>query len=131
MVVGVICLDSRGMIVQVNARAREILREGAGLVERRGVLRAKQTADDERLSRLLAHALSQPGRPGTSGSMTVARSAQRPRLALHVIPAEVRDVGSRSDWSPGWWWSSTRQRKPASIRRASPRASASRGRRVA
>ena len=93
MVVGVICLDSRGLIVQVNARAREILREGAGLVERHGVLRAKQTADDERLSRLLAHALSQPGRPGTSGSMTVARSAQRPRLALHVIPADVRDVG--------------------------------------
>ncbi|MDD9987932.1 MAG: helix-turn-helix transcriptional regulator [Spirochaetaceae bacterium] len=92
MVVGVICLDSRGMIVQVNARAQEILREGAGLVERRGVLRAKQTADDERLSRLLAHALSQPGRPGTSGSMTVARTAQRPRLALHVIPADVRDV---------------------------------------
>ena len=93
MTVGVICLDSRGMITQVNTRAREILREGAGLVERRGLLRAKQTADDERLSRLLAHALSQPGRRGTRGSMTVARSSQRPRLALHVMPADLRDAG--------------------------------------
>ena len=93
MVVGVVCLDPRAMIVQVNARAREILREGSGLVERRGLLRAKQTADDERLSRLLADALSQPGRRGTSGSMTVARSSQRPRLALHVIPADIRDAG--------------------------------------
>ena len=93
MVVGVICLDSRGVIVQVNIRAREILREGAGLMERRGLLRAKQTADDQRLSRLLEHALSQPGRPGTSGSMTVARSSQGPRLALHVIPADIRDAG--------------------------------------
>ena len=92
MVVGVICLDSRGMIVQVNIRAREILREGVGLVERGGLLRAKQVADDERLSRLLAHALSRPGRRGTSGSMTVARSSQRPRLALHVIPADIRDA---------------------------------------
>ena len=93
MMVGVICLDSRGLIVQVNTRAREILREGAGLVARRGLLCAKQTADDERLSRLLAHGLSQPGRQGTSGSMTVARSSQRPRLALHVIPADIGDAG--------------------------------------
>ena len=92
MVVGVICLDRRGMIVQVNTCARELLREGDGLVERRGLLRAKQTADDERLSRLLAHALSQPGRPGTSGSMTVARSSHGPSLALHVIPADIRDA---------------------------------------
>ena len=92
MVVGVICLDRRGLIVQVNTRAREFLRDGDGLVERRGRLRAKQTADDERLSRLLAHGLSQPGRRGTSGSMTVVRSSQGSRLALHVIPADVRDA---------------------------------------
>ncbi|MCY4377013.1 MAG: helix-turn-helix transcriptional regulator [Spirochaetaceae bacterium] len=93
MMVGVICLDWRGLIVQVNTRAREILREGAGLVERGGSLRAKQTTDDERLSRLLEHALSQPGRCGASDSMTVARSPQRPRLAVHVIPADIRDAG--------------------------------------
>ena len=92
MMVGVICLDRRGMIVQVNTLAREFLREGDSLVERRGRLRGKQTADDERLSRLLAHALSQPERPGTSGSMTVARSSSGSRLALHVIPADVRDA---------------------------------------
>ena len=93
MAVGVICLDSRGVIVQVNPRARRILCGGAGLVERRGLLRAKQTADDERLSWLLAHGLSQPGRLGASGSMTVAQSSQGPRLALHVIPADIRDAG--------------------------------------
>ena len=92
MAVGVICLDSRGVIVQVNTRAREILREGAGLVERRGLLRAMQTADDGRLSRLLADSLSQPRRRGTSGSMTVARSSQRPRLAVHVTPVDIRDA---------------------------------------
>ena len=93
MMVGVICVEWRGLIVQVNSRAKEILREGTGLVERRGLLRAKQTADDERLSRLLAHALSQPGCRGTSDSMTVARSSQRPRLVVHVIPADIRDAG--------------------------------------
>ena len=92
MMIGVICLDWRGMIVQVNTRAREILRESDGLEDRRGFLRAKQTADDGQLARLFAHVLSRPGRPGTSGSMAVARPPERPRLALHVIPVDTRDA---------------------------------------
>ena len=39
--IGVDCLDWRGMIVQANTRPREILRDGDGLVDRGGFLRAR------------------------------------------------------------------------------------------
>ena len=72
MIVGVVCLDRRGMIVQANTRAREILRDGDGLMDRIGFLRARLAADDMRLERLFADALPRSGRHGTSGSMAVA-----------------------------------------------------------
>ena len=95
--VGVIYLDQRGMIIEVNARARNILRQGDGLSDRGGCLRARLPADDAKLARLLARALPTSSAAATSGSMAVARSPVLPRFALHVNPVVIRqvDLGAR------------------------------------
>ena len=91
--VGVVYLDRRGMIVETNARAREILRQDNGLSDRGGFLRARLAADDDALGRLLARAVPRFGGEAVSGSMTVERSSLLPpasplvpRLGLHVCP---------------------------------------------
>ena len=50
--IGVIHLDRRGQILEVNDRARRLLRRGQGLSDREGVLRARQPADRLRLERV-------------------------------------------------------------------------------
>ena len=96
--VGVIYLDRRGMIVEANSQAREILRRGDGLVDRDGVLRARQPTDEARLGRLLADSMPGTGRQAVSGSMTVERSPLLPRLVVHVNPVVFHqlDFGARS-----------------------------------
>ena len=88
-----LCLDWRGTIVQANARARDILRHGEGLVDRDGFLGAQTAEDDCRLRRLLANALPRAGGPATGGSITVARASVRPRLALHLTPVDPGEAG--------------------------------------
>ena len=90
---GVICLDWRGSIAQVNSVGQDVLRCGQGLVDRDGHLRARVAADDARLQRLLADALPRSGAPGVAGSMTVRRSPKVPRFTLHVTPVTIRDAG--------------------------------------
>ena len=92
MMIGAVCLNWLGMIVQANSRAKAILENGDGLISRDGVLRAHMAADDEQLSRLVAHALPRSGAPCVGGSMTLARSATLTRLALHVAPVAVHDA---------------------------------------
>ena len=96
--VGVIYVDRRGAIVEANARAREILRQGDGLADRDGVLRARLATDDAKLQRVLADALPRLDRQPVSGSVTVERSLLLPRLVVHVNPVEVHqlDFGARS-----------------------------------
>ena len=96
--VGVIYVDRRGMIVEANARACEILRRGDGLSDRDGVLRARLATDDAKLGKLLADALPGGGRQPVSGSMTVERSHLLPRLVVHVNPVTVHqlDFGAMS-----------------------------------
>ena len=95
--VGVIYLDQRGMIYEANARARAILRQGDGLADRGGFLRARLPSDDAKLARLLARALPKSSAAAASGSMAVARSPVLPRFALHVNPVAIRqmDFGAR------------------------------------
>ena len=97
-VVGVIYLGRRGVILETNARAREILRRGEGLSDRDGVLSGTVAADDVRLGKLLADALPGRGRQPSSGSMTVERSLLLPRLVVHVnpLPARALDFGARN-----------------------------------
>ena len=88
---GIVHLDRRGRIVELNGRARRLLRRGRGLSDVRGQLRARIPEEDARLQRILAGALPRSGGPGTSASMTVARPADLPpRLVLHVSPVGDR-----------------------------------------
>ena len=95
--IGVIYLDQRGRILQTNARARAILRQGDELADRGGFLRARLTVDDAKLGRLLARALPTSSAAPASGSMAVTRSPVLPRFALHVNPVVVHhmDFGAR------------------------------------
>ena len=88
--IGVIYLDHRGMIVNANSNARAVLREGDGLSDRAGSLRARLAADDAKLGSLLRDALPDRGRQPAGGSMTVERSPLLPRLVLHVQPVTER-----------------------------------------
>ena len=91
---GVIQLDLRGQIVAANDRARDILRKGDGLYDRRGLLRASSSPDNAALHKLLAAALPPFDGQGASGSIMVTRPDAAPRLAVHVSP-----VGQeRKDW---------------------------------
>ncbi|WP_419939889.1 helix-turn-helix transcriptional regulator [Candidatus Palauibacter sp.] len=81
--VGVIHLERSGRIATANDRALEMLRQGDGLADRDGLLRARLPEEDAELSRLLARALPPWGVLGFAGSMTVSSPK---RLALHVTP---------------------------------------------
>lgn len=84
---GVIHLDRRGRIMTANDRASEILRQGDGVLDFDGFLRAWRPADNAELSRLLTRALPPFGERGSAGSMRVARSSSAtPPLALHITP---------------------------------------------
>ena len=95
--IGVLHLDRRGRIMEVNDRARSILRQGDGLSDRDGVLHAREAADRLRLERLVASALPASGAVAVSGSMLLGRSSGLPPLVVHVKPVAVPqpDYGAR------------------------------------
>ena len=84
--VGVVHLDRRGRILEVNDRARDILRNGDGLSDRDGTLRARAPADQARLERLLGGALPAFNAPPVSGSIVLRRSSVVPPFVVHVKP---------------------------------------------
>ena len=84
--IGVLHLDRRGKIIEVNDRARSILRHGDGLSDRDGVLRARAPADQVRLERLVGDALPASGAVAVSGSMLLRRSSVVPPFVVHVKP---------------------------------------------
>ena len=90
--VGVIHLDRRGRIAQANDRARGVLRQGNGLFDQDGFLRARLPADNARLEHLLGEALPRFGEAATSGSLTVRRAPGLPRLAVHLSPVLPRQA---------------------------------------
>lgn len=84
---GIIQIDRRRRIVEVNGRARELLRKGRGLSDSKGQLCARIPEEDARLQRILADALPRSGARGASATMTVTRPVDLPpRLVLHVNP---------------------------------------------
>ena len=98
MRVGVIYLDQRGRIVEVNDRARTMLRQGDTLADRDGALFARIPADRARLERLVAAALPTASAPAVSGSMALRRPSVLLPFVVHVKPVSVRqmDFGARS-----------------------------------
>ena len=96
--VGVVHLDSGGRIIEANGRAHRLLRQGDGLFDDDGLLRARLAANNDRLQALVGRALPRLADEfPRSGSMTVARSPPRPQLVVHVSPVPVRqmDFGAR------------------------------------
>ena len=87
--VGAIHLDRRGRILEVNDRARRILRRGGRLSDNNGVLCARAPEDQARLARLMADALPSSGAVALSGSMRLGRSSRWPPFVVHVKPVDV------------------------------------------
>ena len=80
-----------------NDRARHILRNGDGLSDRDGTLRARLPADRVRFERLVGRALPISGDAVVSGSMLLRRSPVLPPFVVHVKPVSVSqlDYGAR------------------------------------
>ena len=95
--IGVIHLDRRGQIIDVNDRARAILRCGDGVADQNRMLSARDPADHTRLERLLAAALPTSGVPAVSGSMLLHRPDVLPPFVVHIKPTVVRqpDYGAQ------------------------------------
>lgn len=95
--IGILHLDRYGRIVEMNDRARAILRQGDGLVDQGGVLSACVPADRDRLERLVAGALPTSSTPAVSGSMTIRRPSVWLPFVVHVKPvgSRQRDFGAR------------------------------------
>ena len=95
--VGVIQLDRRGRILEANDRALEILRQGDGLVDQAGNLRAWFPADNTRLQKLLSGALPPLGGQAAAGSMNIRRFGGARKLMLRINPVSmpVLDFGAR------------------------------------
>ena len=95
--IGVLQLDRRGQIIEVNDRARRLLRDGDGVSDREGVLRAREAADQRRFETLVASALPASGAVAVSGSMLLRRAFGAPPFVVHVKPVAVPqpDYGAR------------------------------------
>lgn len=94
---GVVVLDRRGRIAEMNDAARRLLLAGRGLLDSGGELRAAAPDDNARLQSLLARALPYSDGQAVSGSVVVGRSRRfPPKLALHVKPVAQREVQWRA-----------------------------------
>ncbi len=91
---GVIQLDRRGRIVEVNDRARDLLRTGDGLFDERGFLFARTPEENDRLQEMLKRALPPFGAQGVGGSVMVGRPSALP-LVLHVNPVDRQESDIR------------------------------------
>ena len=100
--IGVLHLDRRGRILEVNDRARRLLRRGDGVWDRDGMLRARAPADQIRLERLVGDALPASGAVAVSGSMALRRSSVLPPFMVQVKPwASLNRTTERGRW-PRW-----------------------------
>ena len=95
--IGFIQLDRRGQIIGVNDRAQSLLRQGDGLSDKDGVLRANLPNDHLRLEQLLGAALPTSRAVAVGGSMRLCRASGLPPLVVHVKPVGVPqpDYGAR------------------------------------
>ena len=85
---GVLHLNRSGQIAAANDLALALLREGDGLFDEDGRLRARLTGDDDRLQALLGRAIPDYPVQAGSGSMPVRRSSGLSPLVVHVNPVE-------------------------------------------
>ncbi|KVN41308.1 helix-turn-helix transcriptional regulator [Burkholderia pyrrocinia] len=103
MQVGMITLDEKGAVIDMNGVADEILKQGNGLCLARGTIEATDAQENRALQRLIRHAVM--GHHGTATAiveaMPVTRSYDKPRLGLLVRTILLSD------------WSEDNKRRPA------------------
>ena len=92
---GVIQLDRYGRILEVNDRARDLLRQNQGLSSRPPFLQALLVEDNDVLQEMLARALPRFGGQGVAGSMQVRRKPGKANLTVHVSPIGKRHMDFR------------------------------------
>lgn len=85
---GVVLLDARARIVEMNDCAQEIFGRVDGLFDEGGFVKATAKDEQAALDRMLGRALPRHDGPGESGSMAVGRADALSRLVLHVTPVE-------------------------------------------
>ena len=90
---GVIRLDRRKRIMAANDRALDRLKAQDGLLDRDGLLYAKESAANDRLQLLLARAVPPYPDIGAGGSLAVPRPGGALPLVLHVVPLGPREDG--------------------------------------
>lgn len=88
---GIIQLDQRGRIVEMNDLARDLLRTGDGLFDTRGSLFARRPEDNAKLQGVLNRALPPFGTQGVGGSTVVRRASALP-LVVHVNPVDRQET---------------------------------------
>ena len=93
---GIVQLNRSGRVAGTNDLALEFLREGDGLFDEGGHLRARSPGDDDRLQGLLGRAIPPYRVQAVSGSMPVKRSNGLSPLVLHVSPVEKSGTDFRS-----------------------------------
>ena len=92
---GVIQLDHRGQIVEMNNRAWYLLRTGDGLFDEGGFLFAHTTEDNAKLQEVLARALPKFGAQGEGGTTVLRRASALLPLILHINPVARQVTDSR------------------------------------
>ena len=81
---GVVQLDRRGRILELNDRAARIVRAEDGLLDREGVLQAQYPEDRQRLAKLLGDVLPVNGAGAAGASMVVQRSTGSQPFVVYV-----------------------------------------------
>jgi len=93
---GVLILNSKGKVLEMNRRAVALLGEHDGLGIGPKGLKGFRSRDDSRIQGMLAEALKSAGKKGQKGSiLLIPRPSRKPPYSLIFIPAE-----SRPEW-PG------------------------------
>jgi DNA-binding CsgD family transcriptional regulator/PAS domain-containing protein len=94
---GIMVADARGKVLAANRAAQDMLQAGDGLVERNGVLQARQRDAAARLARSLSDAVAAPAkRPWTGGCLRIPRQLSRkPAYMVTLAPlSEAVDLAS-------------------------------------
>ncbi len=92
---GNIQLDRRGRIVDMNGRARDLLRSGDGLFDAHGFLFARTPEENAKLQQLLKRALPPFQVQGVAGSTMIRRASALP-LLIHVNPVVWQESDFRA-----------------------------------
>jgi DNA-binding CsgD family transcriptional regulator len=92
---GVIVVDARGFVIEMNGLAERVVRRGDGLSFRNGVLGAVRVFETAKLAAAIASA-TRPGAAATSGRILIGRRGSKRDYILTVSSLGV-DLGFYSD----------------------------------